>query len=125
MQWLQQTYPRTAYEEEKQRLDKPTVIRQQVVIQEGDKFYRDPAACESSLRAYSNIQGWEAADFVKRKQHLQQAMKVCQGIDGRESGLFLTLNNLLTNALANFTTLPTEPRLQRRFQRQSLSDCFL
>jgi hypothetical protein len=106
VQWLQQTYPRTAYEEEKQRLDKPTVIRQQVVIQEGDKFYRDPAACESSLRAYSNIQGWEAAAFVKRKQHLQQAMKVCQGIDGRESGLFLTLNNLLTNALANFTTLP-------------------
>lgn len=103
VQWLMQTYPRSAYEEEKARLDKPTIIRQQVVIQEGSKHYRDPAACESSLRAFNGLQGYRVEAFIQRKQHLEQAMRVCQGIDGRESGLFLTLNTLLTSSLPNFT----------------------
>lgn len=103
VQWLMQTYPRSAYEEEKARLDKPTVIQQQVVIQEGSKHYRDPAACETSLRAFNSLEGYQVAAFVQRKQHLEQAMRVCQGIDGRESGLFMTLNTLLTSSLPSFT----------------------
>lgn len=101
--WLMQHYPRSAFDEEKKRLDQPTVIRQEVVIQEGGKVYRDPKACEASLRAYSTIATKDASGLLKRQQHLRQAMKVCQGIDGRDSGLFSSLNHLLTSPLRTFT----------------------
>lgn len=103
VQWIMQAYPRAAYEEEKQRLDKPTVIQQQVVIQEGGKKYRDPAACEASLRSYAAVRGQDAPAFETRRQHLQQAIRVCQDIDGRDSGLFLSLYTILTQPLSTFT----------------------
>jgi hypothetical protein len=103
VQWILQNYPRAAFEEEKLRLDKPTVIQQQVVIQEGSKLYRDPAACEASLRAYGAVKGQDATAFEQRRQPLQRAMQVCQGIDGRDSGLFTSLNNLLTTPLSTFS----------------------
>src|SRR5690606_31551191 len=58
--WFLQTYPKSAYLAERKRLDQPQVIRQEVVIQEGDKRYRDPAACEQSLRAYGQVTGQTA-----------------------------------------------------------------
>jgi hypothetical protein len=103
VQWILQSYPRAAYEEEKQRLDKPTVIQQQVVIQEGSKRYRDPAACEASLRAYGAVHGQDGPAFEQRRQSLQRALQVCQDIDSRDSGLFVSLNKLLTDPLSKFT----------------------
>jgi hypothetical protein len=102
VEWILQTYPRSAYEEEKKRLDKPTIIRQQVVIKEGDKTYRDPAACEASLRAYGAVKGLAAPAFEQRAQHLGKALHVCQDIDSRDSGLFTSLDRLLTLPLASF-----------------------
>ena len=103
VQWLMQSYPKSAYEEERKRLDQPTTITQQVVIQEGDKVYRDPAQCEAALRAYGAVSEVTAPGFEARRTHLIKALKVCQDIDTRDSGLFLSLSQLLTAPLANFT----------------------
>ena len=119
VQWILQTYPRPAYEREKQRLEQPTVIQQQIVIQEGDKLYRDPAACEASLRAYGDKpQELTGAAFERRRQHLQRAMQVCQGIDGRDSGLFSTLNTLLMTPIAGFTVASVERDDSSRLRTQ-------
>lgn len=104
--WILQDYPQESYLEERKRLDQPTVIRQEVVIQEGDKHYQDPAACEESLRNYAKVADQTSEGFKKRNEYLTRAMKVCQGIDGRESGLFLALYTILTQPLPRFTTLP-------------------
>jgi hypothetical protein len=103
VQWLMQSYPKSAYEEERKRLDQPTTITQQVVIQEGDKVYRDPAQCEAALRAYGAVPKATGPEMAARKKHLIQALKVCQDIDSRDSGLFLSLSQLLTAPLVNFT----------------------
>lgn len=100
--WVRQSYPRAAYEEEKARLAAPTILRQEVVIQEGDKHYRDPAACEANLREYGAVQGLSAAAFRSRKAALTKAISSCDGIDGRDSGLFTSLNILLLDPLAKF-----------------------
>jgi hypothetical protein len=108
--WLKQTYPRSEYKKELERLAAPTVIRQEVVIQEGDKHYKDPAACEAALRAYAGVsegandyslKHLSAASYQARLKYLRQALGSCQGIDGRDSGLFQALNTIL------FTPLPT------------------
>lgn len=97
--WLKQTYPRTAYDAEVERQKEPTVIRQEVVVQEGDVRYRDPAACEQSLRKYAAVEGLGGAAYQARLTHLNAALQSCQGIDGRDSGLFASLNLLLTKPL--------------------------
>ncbi|HEY6077266.1 MAG TPA: hypothetical protein VIW29_00590, partial [Polyangiaceae bacterium] len=101
--WLRQSYPRASYDEEKARLSQPTIVRQEVVIQEGDKHYRDPAACEQNLRAYGKVEGTSAEAFRSRKAFLGKALGSCEGIDGRDSGLFVTLNTLLLTPLDQFT----------------------
>jgi len=109
--WLRQTYPRSEYEKELERLAAPTVIRQEVVIQEGDKHYKDPAACEASLRSYAAVseglsqystETIRAPDYQKRLKYLRQALGSCQGIDGRDSGLFQALNTILLTPLPTF-----------------------
>jgi hypothetical protein len=100
--WLRQSYPRASYDEEKTRLAQPTIVRQEVVIQEGDKHYRDPAACEQNLRQYGNVDGYSAESFRTRKGFLGKALATCEGIDGRDSGLFFTLNTLLVQPLEKF-----------------------
>lgn len=102
--WLQQSYPISSYEAEKKRLAQPTVIRQQVVIQEGDKLYRDPAKCRTELKAYSGVQGLTAPHFKKRSRHLHRALSFCQDIDGREVGLFSSLDHLLKAPLPYIST---------------------
>ena len=104
--WIQQDYPKASYEAEKQRLEQPTVIHQQVVIQEGNKHYRDPAECQKNLDAYGSVQGVELADFAQRKKHLKNAVASCQGIDEREVGLFESLNLRLTEALPKMSVRP-------------------
>ncbi len=94
--WLKQSYPRSAYDAEVERQKQPTIIRQEVVVQEGDVRYRDPAACERSLRQYAAIEGLGASAYQARLGHLNAALQSCQGIDGRDSGLFASLNLLLT-----------------------------
>lgn len=100
--WFLQSYPRSAYVAERKRLDQPQVIQQQVVIQEGGIRYRDPEACEKSIRAYGAVKEQSSTGFLERKKHLTHALKYCQGIDGRESGLFLSLNTLLLKPLDRF-----------------------
>lgn len=100
--WLKQSYPRSAYDAEVERQKQPTVIRQEVVIQEGSKRYRDPVECEASLRRYSVVEGVDAAAYQARAKHLTRALEVCQDIDPRDSGLFMSLNLLLTKPLATF-----------------------
>jgi len=97
--WLEQTYPRAAYRAELERQKEPTIIRQEVVVQEGDVLYRDPSACEESLRKYGAVEHHKAKDYKERLEHLNAALKSCQGIDARDSGLFASLNLLLTNPL--------------------------
>lgn len=108
--WLRQTYPRSEYKKEIERLAAPQIIRQEVVIQEGDKHYKDPAACEAALRSYASVsegasqfadQTLTAAAYQSRVKYLRKALGSCQGIDGRDSGLFQALNTIL------FTPLPT------------------
>lgn len=100
--WIRQSYSRAAFEAERQRLEQPTVIQQQVVIQEGNTIYRDPKACEAALRGYSGVDGLDAPAYTQRRKLLTQALKTCQGIDGRDSGLFLALNSLLLDPLPKF-----------------------
>jgi hypothetical protein len=104
--WIQQDYPKASYEAEKQRLEQPTVIHRQVVIQEGDKHYRDPAECQKDLDAYGRVEGVELAHFVLRQKHLKRALASCQGIDEREVGLFESLNLRLTDALPKMSVRP-------------------
>jgi hypothetical protein len=109
--WLRQTYPRAEYEKELARLDAPQIIRQEVVIQEGDKHYKDPASCEAALRSYAGVSSGShrdaeeqlsAAAFSSRVRYLKQALGACQGIDGRDSGLFQALNTILLTPLPTF-----------------------
>lgn len=102
--WLRQSYPRASFEEEKARLAQPTIVRQEVVIQEGDKHYRDPAACEQNLRNYGKVEGFGTEALRSRKASLGKAIATCEGIDSRDSGLFVTLNALLLGPLDQFTT---------------------
>ncbi len=97
--WLKQAYPKAAYDAEVERQKEPTIIRQEVVVQEGDVRYRDPAACEQSLRQYAAVEGLGGAAYQTRLTHLNAALQSCQGIDGRDSGLFASLNLLLTRPL--------------------------
>ena len=103
--WIRQTYSRSAFAAERQRLEQPTVIQQQVVIQEGDKVYRDPKACDGALRNYSAVDGLTAAAYQARRKFLMSALKTCQGIDGRDSGLFMALNTLLLDPLPKFVAV--------------------
>ena len=73
--WIRQTYSRSAFAAERQRLEQPTVIQQQVVIQEGNKVYRDPKACEGALRNYSAVDGLKAAAYQERRKFLMNALK--------------------------------------------------
>jgi hypothetical protein len=108
--WLRQSYPRASFDEEKARIDQPTIVRQEVVIQEGDKHYRDPAACEQNLRNYGRVEGHSAESFRARKALLGKAIGTCEGIDGRDSGLFVTLNTLLVQPLEQFAlAVPDSP----------------
>jgi len=100
--WVKQTYPRAAYLAELERQKEPTIIRQEVVVQEGDVRYRDPTACDQSLRSYAAVEGLSGAAYEARLKHLNAALKSCQGIDGRDSGLFASLNLLLTQRLFTF-----------------------
>ncbi len=100
--WLRQTYPKRAYQEEKLRLERPSVVRQEVVIQEGERTYQDPAACQTALTRYSEVLGLSARDYVRRANELETALETCQGIDSRDSGLFISLNLLLTENLWSF-----------------------
>lgn len=100
--WLKQSYPRGAYDAEVERQKQPTVIRQEVVLQEGTKRYRDPAECEASLREYSVVEGVSAAAYQARLKSLTRALEVCQDIDSRDSGLFISLNLLLMKPLGSF-----------------------
>jgi hypothetical protein len=97
--WQLQTYPLAMYEAEKQRLEQPTIVRQQVVIQEGDQVFKDPQKCADALTAYGSVQGLDARSFEVRTKHLDTALIACQGIDGRDSGLFESLNLALTRPL--------------------------
>lgn len=101
--WLRQSYPRASFDEERARLAQPIIVRQEVVIQEGDKHYRDPAACEQNLRDYGRVEGSSADAFRARKASLAKALGTCEGIDSRDSGLFVTLNTLLLGPLDQFT----------------------
>jgi len=100
--WARQTYPKAAYLAERKRLEQPNVVRQQVVIQEGDKKYRDPAACEAALDRYEKVAGLSAAAYEMRARELNAALRNCQDIDARDSGLFSSLNLRLTRPLDNF-----------------------
>ena len=107
--WLRQAYPRSEYQKELARLEAPQIIRQEVVIQEGDKHYKDPAACEAALRSYAAVsesrdqeKTLSAAAYQSRVRYLKQALGACQGIDGRDSGLFQSLNTLLLTPLSTF-----------------------
>jgi hypothetical protein len=118
VQWIQQSYPKSAYLEERKRLSNPTVVERQVVIQEGDIKYKDPAVCEAELRKYGSITDRGYADIVQRIEILKKARAACQGIDGRDSGLFNRLWHLLQNPLGTFVH-------SSRGHRQRVEDYFL
>lgn len=105
VKWVMQRYPKSAYLSERQRLENPTVVERQVVVQEGNLKYKDPAACESELRRYGDVQDRTYPDIKKRREILQRALGACQGIDGRDSGLFNRLTHLLESPLPTFTTM--------------------
>jgi hypothetical protein len=104
--WVQQSYSQQAFEEEKRRLEQPTVIRESVVIKEGDKTYRDPKVCEERLTEYGKVKGISAKSYETRRQALLGALKNCQGIDNRDSGLFMSLNTLLVTPFPKFLCGP-------------------
>lgn len=97
--WQLQTYPLAAYEAEKKRLEQPTIVREQVVIQEGDRVFKDPQKCADALAAYGAVQGLDDNALEVRTKHLDAALIACQGIDGRDVGLFESLNLALTRPL--------------------------
>lgn len=97
--WTLQTYPLASYEAEKKRLEQPTIIRQQVVIQEGDQVFKDPQKCQEALGAYGAVTGLDVRALEARVKHLDAALITCQGIDGRDSGLFQSLDLALTRPL--------------------------
>ncbi len=104
VKWIMQRYPKSSYVAERARLDNPTVVERQVVVQEGDIKYKDPAACEAELRKYGEVQDRTYEDIKKRREILQRALGACQGIDGRDSGLYSRLTHLLESPLPSFTT---------------------
>jgi hypothetical protein len=102
--WIRQAYPASSYEEEKKRLAEPTIVRQEVVIQEGDKVYKDPALCERELRAYGQDEEVSVASLERRLAHLKRARKACEGVDSRDSGLFSLMTDLLQAPLSSFVS---------------------
>jgi len=100
--WLRQSYPKSAYLAERKRLESPTVVERQVVIQEGDLKYKDPAACESALQQYGQSDEQSASSLKLRLTHLRRAQTACQGIDNRDAGLFTRLTHLLEKPLGTF-----------------------
>ncbi len=102
--WIRQSYPRAAYEEEKQRLEQPTIIRQQIVVQEGNVVYRDPAECQRQLDAFSKAKGSAVSTLDQRLDQIRRARKACEGIDARESGLYDILTGSLEKGLAGLAS---------------------
>lgn len=103
VKWIMQKYPKSSYLAERQRLENPTVVERQVVVQEGNIKYKDPAACEAALQNYGAITEKGYEDIKRRRVILQKALGACQGIDGRDSGLFNRLTHLLEAPLPTFT----------------------
>lgn len=102
VQWTLQSYPKSAYLAERERLDNPTVVERQVVVQEGNVRYKDPAECERELETYGRIEDRNYTALKGRLTILKRARAACQGIDARESGLFERLSHLLQEPLGSF-----------------------
>ncbi len=102
VEWIMQSYPKSAYVDERRRLENPTLVERQVVVQEGSIKYKDPAVCESKLKAYGRVEGVQLAALQERISLLTRAQAACQGIDPRESGLFERINALLQDPLWDF-----------------------
>lgn len=105
--WIRQSYPKGAYLAERKRLESPTIVERQVVIQEGNLKYKDPAACESELQQYGRPTERNAAALKQRLGNLRRAQAACQGIDNRDAGLFTRLTHLLEKPLPTFINVTT------------------
>jgi hypothetical protein len=98
-----QKYPKSSYLAERERQENPTVVERHVVVQEGGIKYKDPTICESELVNYGAVEGRTYEKIKKRREILQKALSACQGIDGREIGLYNRLTHLLESPLPGFT----------------------
>lgn len=114
VQWMMQSYPKSAYLAERKRLENPTTVERQIVVQEGSIKYTDPAVCEAELQSYGVITGQKLAMIEERLKILKRALVACQGIDARDSGLFARLWNLIEKPLPSFVT--TSDRASPEFE---------
>jgi hypothetical protein len=114
VQWILQSYPKSSYQAEKKRLENPTIVERQIVVQEGGLKYKDPAACEAELRSYGSVQGRKLPNIEQRIAILKRALGACQGIDARDSGLFARLWHLIEKPLPSFVNASSE--YDRRFE---------
>lgn len=103
VKWVMQKYPKSSYLAERKRLENPTIVERHVVVQEGGIKYKDPAACEAELLKYGAVEGRTYDKIKERREILQKALAACQGIDGREIGLYNRLTHLLETPLPGFT----------------------
>lgn len=115
VQWMLQSYPKSAYRVERKRLETSTVIERQIVVQEGAVKYTDPAVCEKELRAYGRVEGRDLTSIEERSALLKRAGIACQGIDNRDSGLFTRLWHLIEEPLPTF--LSNEQDQTRDFEK--------
>lgn len=91
------------------QIEYPESLRKLECQRAADEDFDDPEACQNTILAFSRVEGWRAASFVRRIELLEQAKAQCAQIDVRPTPFMESMKTHLRKGMATWL-VPDTPR---------------